>query len=75
MQLLQISISRLTIAALLSLASFAAVAQDFPTRAIRIISGTQTGTSGDDLSPLKWSSLKYVLTMEDEINGEEEAYG
>jgi hypothetical protein len=28
-----------------------------------------------DLPPLKWSSLKYVLTMEDEINGEEEAYG
>jgi hypothetical protein len=30
---------------------------------------------GSDLPPLKWSSLKYVLTMEDEINGEEEAYG
>ena len=28
-----------------------------------------------DLPPLKWSSLKYVLTMEDEINGEEAAYG
>ena len=28
-----------------------------------------------DLPPLKWSSLKYVLTLEDEINGEEEAYG
>ena len=27
-----------------------------------------------DLPPLKWSSLKYVLTMEDEINGEEAAY-
>ena len=27
-----------------------------------------------DLPPLKWSSLKYVLTMEDEINGEETAY-
>jgi hypothetical protein len=23
---------------------------------------------------LKWSSLKYVLTLEDEINGEEAAY-
>jgi len=28
-----------------------------------------------DLPPLKWSSLKYVLTLEDEINGEEAAYG
>ena len=28
-----------------------------------------------DLPPLKWSSLKYVLPMEDEINGEETAYG
>ena len=28
-----------------------------------------------DLPPLKWSSLKYVLTMEDKINGEEAAYG
>jgi hypothetical protein len=28
-----------------------------------------------DLPPLKWSSLKYVLTMEDEINGKEAAYG
>ena len=28
-----------------------------------------------DLPPLKWSSLKYVLTMEDENNGKEEAYG
>ena len=28
-----------------------------------------------DLPPLKWSSLKYVLSLEDEINGEEEAYG
>ena len=28
-----------------------------------------------DLPPLKWSSLKYVLTVEDRINGEEEAYG
>jgi hypothetical protein len=28
-----------------------------------------------DLPPLKWSSLKYVLNMEDWINGEEEAYG
>jgi hypothetical protein len=27
-----------------------------------------------DLPPLKWSSLKYGLTMEDTINGEEEAY-
>ena len=30
---------------------------------------------GCDLPPLKWSSLKYGLTMEDEINVEEEAYG
>jgi hypothetical protein len=30
---------------------------------------------GADLPPLKWSSLKYVLTMEDENNGKEEAYG
>jgi hypothetical protein len=29
---------------------------------------------GADLPPLKWSSLKYGLTVEDEINGEEEAY-
>ena len=28
-----------------------------------------------DLPPLKWSSLKYVLTLEDEINGEEAAHG
>jgi len=28
-----------------------------------------------DLPPLKWSSLKYVLILEDEINGEEAAYG
>ena len=28
----------------------------------------------DDLPPLKWSSLKYVLILEDEINGEEAAY-
>ncbi len=28
-----------------------------------------------DLPPLKWSSLRYVLTMEDEIDGEEAAYG
>jgi hypothetical protein len=28
-----------------------------------------------DLPPLKWSSLKYVLTVEDRINGKEEAYG
>ena len=33
------------------------------------------GRGRDDLPPLKWSSLKYVLTMEDEINGKEEAYG
>jgi hypothetical protein len=30
---------------------------------------------GSDLPPLKWSSLKYVLTLEDEINGEEAAHG
>ena len=28
-----------------------------------------------DLPPLKWSSLKYDFRMEDEIDGEEEAYG
>ena len=28
-----------------------------------------------DLPPLKWSSLKYYFRMEDEIDGEEEAYG
>ena len=28
-----------------------------------------------DLAPLKWSSLKYFLSLEDEIEGEEEAYG
>jgi Sulfatase len=28
-----------------------------------------------DLPPLQWSSLRYVLTMEDEIDGEEAAYG
>jgi hypothetical protein len=28
-----------------------------------------------DLPPLKWSSLKYVLNLEDAIDGEEEAYG
>lgn len=27
-----------------------------------------------DLPPLKWSSLKYGLALEDEINGEETAY-
>jgi hypothetical protein len=27
-----------------------------------------------DLPPLKWSSLKYGSTVEDEINVEEEAY-
>jgi hypothetical protein len=37
-------------------------------------STTQT-ISQADLPPLKWSSLKYVLTMEDEINGKEAAYG
>jgi len=31
--------------------------------------------TASDLPPLKWSSLKYVLTLEDEINGEEAAYG
>ena len=31
-------------------------------------------TADSDLPPLKWSSLKYVLTVEDRINGEEEAY-
>ena len=31
--------------------------------------------SSIDLPPLKWSSLKYVLTVEDEINGKEAAYG
>jgi hypothetical protein len=33
-----------------------------------------TKTLRGDLPPLKWSSLKYGLTMEEEINGEEEAY-
>jgi hypothetical protein len=33
------------------------------------------GAGEPDLPPLKWSSLKYVLSLEDEINGEEEAYG
>ena len=28
-----------------------------------------------DLPPLKWSSLKYIFRMEDEIDGKEEAYG
>ena len=27
-----------------------------------------------DLPPLKWSSLKYIFRMEDEIDGKEEAY-
>jgi hypothetical protein len=31
-------------------------------------------TAIPDLPPLKWSSLKYGLTLEDEINVEEEAY-
>lgn len=30
---------------------------------------------GNDLPPLKWSSLKYDFRMEDKINGKEEAYG
>ena len=30
---------------------------------------------GYDLPPLKWSSLKYYFRMEDEIDGEEKAYG
>ena len=38
-------------------------------------SAERDGIKSADLPPLKWSSLKYVLTMEDEINGEEEAYG
>ena len=29
---------------------------------------------GGDLPPLKWSSLKYIFRMEDEIDGKEEAY-
>lgn len=28
-----------------------------------------------DLPPLKWSSLKYNFRTEDEIDGQEEAYG
>ena len=48
-------------------------AATFPNRAIRLIVPFPPG--GPDLPPLKWSSLKYVLTVEDRINGEEEAYG
>ncbi len=33
------------------------------------------GFRGGDLPPLKWSSLKYIFRMEDEIDGKEEAYG
>ena len=36
--------------------------------------GINLSTMPHDLPPLKWSSLKYVLTVEDEINVEEEAY-
>ena len=43
----------------------------------RFISGKrdENRSVGGDLPPLKWSSLKYVLTMEDEINCKEAAYG
>jgi len=37
--------------------------------------GSIASAGAYDLPPLKWSSLKYVLTVEDRINGEEEAYG
>jgi hypothetical protein len=30
--------------------------------------------ANSDLPPLKWSSLKYGFSMEDRINGKEEAY-
>jgi hypothetical protein len=32
------------------------------------------GAGDTDLPPLKWSSLKYGFSMEDRINGKEEAY-
>ena len=37
--------------------------------------GPDSGNDAVDLPPLKWSSLKYDFRMEDEIDGEEEAYG
>jgi HAE1 family hydrophobic/amphiphilic exporter-1 len=37
--------------------------------------GAPPAPADTDLPPLKWSSLKYGLTMEDEINGKEETYG
>jgi len=37
--------------------------------------GPVRSSSGFDLPPLKWSSLKYDFWMEDKIDGEEEAYG
>ncbi len=50
--------------------------------AAALLSGGMLGNRADamtlatpDLPPLKWSSLRYVLTMEDEIDGEEAAYG
>ena len=39
------------------------------------VSGQRHEITSSDLPPLKWSSLKYIFRMEDEIDGKEEAYG
>ena len=40
----------------------------------RVMTCRSCGGAASGLPPLKWSSVKYVLTLEDEINGAETAY-